>query len=104
MMKIVCLLGTILVTITMATNANAHSIQKEELVFKTVENEFKRVTSSELTPAVVEQILKEYPTSKLAAVYKNEKGQFKLIMVLQSGTRRTVYIDQYGRWFKPKLK
>ena len=66
------------------------------------DTEYKKVTSSELTPAVVEQILKEYPTSKLAAVYKNNKGQFKLIMVLQSGTRRTVYIDQYGRWFHPK--
>ena len=63
---------------------------------------FKKVDSSELTPVVVEQILKEYPTSKLAAVYKNSKGQFKLIMVLQSGSRRTVYIDQYGRWFKLK--
>ena len=63
---------------------------------------FKRVDSSELTPPVVEQILKEYPTSKLGAVYMNNKGQFKLIMVLQSGSRRTVYIDQYGRWFKPK--
>lgn len=65
-------------------------------------DEFKKVDSSELTPQVVEQILKEYPTSKLAAVYKNNKGQFKLIMVLQSGSQRTVYIDQYGRWFNPK--
>jgi len=66
--------------------------------------EFKKVDSSELTPPVVEEILKQYPTSKLAGVYKNNKGQFKLIMVLQSGTRRTVYIDQYGHWFKPKRK
>lgn len=65
-------------------------------------DEFKKVDSSELTPAVVEQILKEYPTSKLGAVYRNDKGHFKLIMVLQSGSRRTVYIDQYGRWFNPK--
>lgn len=67
-----------------------------------IKDEFKKVDSSELTPAVVEQILKEYPTSKLGGVYKNNKGQFKLIMVLQSGSRRTVYIDQYGRWFTPK--
>lgn len=65
-------------------------------------DEFKKVDSSELTPPVVEEILKQYPTSKLAGVYKNNKGQFKLIMVLQSGTRRTVYIDQYGNWFKKK--
>ena len=65
-------------------------------------DDFKKVDSSELTPEVVEQILKEYPTSKLAAVYKNSKNQFKLIMVLQSGTRRTVYIDSGGRWFNHK--
>jgi len=45
-------------------------------------DEYKRVNSSELTPPIIEQILKEYPTSKLGAVYKNDKGQFKLIMVI----------------------
>ncbi len=67
-----------------------------------VKDDYEKVDSSELTSAVVEQILKEYPTSKLGGVYKNSRGQFKLIMVLQSGSRRTVYIDQYGRWFTPK--
>ncbi|MEM8928592.1 MAG: hypothetical protein AAGC45_10340 [Bacteroidota bacterium] len=81
------------------SDANAYAIEKGTTI---TTDEFKRVDSSELTPAVVEQILKEYPTSKLGAVYKNNKGQFKLIMVLQSGSRRTVYIDQYGRWFTPK--
>ena len=61
---------------------------------------FKKVDSSELTPPVVEEILKQYPTSKLGGVYKNAEGKFKLIMVLQSGTRRTVYIDKYGNWLK----
>jgi hypothetical protein len=51
------------------------------------------VSASELTPPVIDELLKQYPTSKLAAVYRNDKGDFKLIMVLQSGTRRTVYID-----------
>ncbi len=61
-------------------------------------DEFKKVTSKELTPKVVEELLKEYPTSKLGGVYKNTKGEFKLVMVLKSGTRRTVYIDSYGNW------
>jgi len=65
-------------------------------------DEFKKVTSKELTPPVVEELLKQYPTSKLGAIYKNSKGEFKLIMVLKSGTRRTVYIDSYGNWFKKK--
>lgn len=78
---------------------NATAIQGIEIEVK---DEYKKVDSSELTPPVIEQILKEYPTSKLGAVYKNGKGHFKLIMVLQSGSRRTVYIDQYGRWFTPK--
>lgn len=63
-------------------------------------DQYVKIKSSELTPPVIEEILKQYPTSKLGAAYKNEKGDFKLIMVLQSGTRRTVYIDQYGNWMK----
>ena len=65
-----------------------------------INDEFKKVDSSELTPPVVEEILKQYPTSKLGGVYRNAEGKFKLIMVLQSGTRRTVYIDKYGNWLK----
>lgn len=64
--------------------------------------EYVKIKSSELTPPVVEEILKEYPTSKLGAAYKNDNGDFKLIMVLKSGTRRTVYIDKYGNWMTKK--
>jgi len=67
-----------------------------------ITDDFKKVSSQELTPPVIEELLKQYPTSKLGAVYKNSKGEFKLIMVLKSGTRRTVYIDAYGNWFKKK--
>lgn len=72
-----------------------------EVVLLTAE-EFKKVTSKELTPKVVEELLKEYPTSKLGGVYKNAKGEFKLIMVLASGARRTVYIDSNGNWFNKR--
>ena len=91
----------IILSVTSLSITTVNATNKEEIEI-TLSDEFKRVDSSHLTPAVVEQILKEYPTSKLGAVYKNNKGQFKLIMVLQSGSRRTVYIDQYGRWFTPK--
>ena len=90
-----------LFSIAILTGSNANTIVVENKTSE-LKDEYKKVDSSELTPAVVEQILKEYPTSKLAGVYKNSKGQFKLIMVLQSGARRTVYIDQYGRWFNLK--
>jgi len=93
----------ILVLFAFNLNAkNIETINEPIAIIKTFTDEFKKVNSSELTPPVVEEILKQYPTSKLAAVYKNSKNQFKLIMVLQSGTRRTVYIDSYGRWFKLK--
>lgn len=68
----------------------------------TINDEFVKIKSSELTSPVVEEILKQYPTSKLGAAYKNDKGEFKLIMVLKSGTRRTVYIDQHGNWINKK--
>ncbi|WP_419212866.1 hypothetical protein ACNR9Q_01750 [Maribacter sp. X9] len=67
-----------------------------------INDEFVKIKSSELTPPVIEEILKQYPTSKLGAAYKNDQGEFKLIMVLKSGTRRTVYIDQYGNWINKK--
>ncbi|MDT0606605.1 hypothetical protein [Croceitalea rosinachiae] len=82
----------------------ANSIKTDIFISATeiISDDFKKVDSSELTPPIIEEILKQYPTSKLAGVYKNDKNQFKLIMVLKSGTRRTVYIDSYGRWFKLK--
>ncbi len=96
------LLGTLFLILIKTVVVNAHHVDEPLHSYFVIEGEYKKVDSSELTPAVIEQILKEYPTSKLAAVYKNDKEQFKLIMVLQSGTRRTVYIDSSGRWFKPK--
>ena len=102
MKKRLLLLNATFFIVAVITNANARVTNQMDMTSVVKEGEFKKVDSSELTPAVVEQILKEYPTSKLAAVYKNDKGQFKLIMILPSGYSRTVYIDQYGRWFKPK--
>jgi hypothetical protein len=67
-----------------------------------ISDEFVKIESSELTPPVVEELLKQYPTSKLGAAYKNDQGEFKLVMVLKSGTRRTVYIDQFGNWINKK--
>lgn len=61
---------------------------------------YKKIDAKELPLPVVEALLKEYPTSKLSQAFRNHQDQFKLIMVLKSGTRRTVFIDAYGRWFK----
>lgn len=88
-------------TLLSASAGETKKGQRSESIMLLTE-EYKKVTSKELTPKVVEQLLKEYPTSKLGAVYQNSKGEFKLIMVLQSGSRRTVYIDQYGNWLNNK--
>lgn len=60
--------------------------------------EYKKIDSSELPPAVIQALLKDYPTSRLGQAFKNRYGKYKLVMVLKNGTRRTVYIDAYGRW------
>jgi hypothetical protein len=94
----------VLLAFGMMFSATAMSISKTvetEVVINTVD-EFVKIKSSELTPPVIEEILKQYPTSKLGGAYKNDKGEFKLIMVLKSGTRRTVYIDQHGNWINKK--
>ncbi|PIB38059.1 hypothetical protein [Maribacter sp. 4G9] len=95
---IICVVvfGTIL-------NTHANPCQMDKISkIEVINDDYERIPSSELTPAVVEEILKEYPTSKLGAAYRNSKGIFKLIMVLKSGTRRTVYIDPYGNWITKK--
>lgn len=84
-----------------ATAKTSSDVIKTEIVAVTAD-EFIKIKSSELTPPVIEEILKQYPTSKLGGAYKNDKGEFKLIMVLKSGTRKTVYIDQYGNWIIKK--
>lgn len=94
-----------LILVLFVVNVNANNTECDIVLSigeEIISEEFKKVDSSQLTPPVIEEILKQYPTSKLAAVYKNSKNQFKLVMVLKSGTRRTVYIDSYGRWFKLK--
>lgn len=78
------------------------NIKDKNLRAEVLNDDYERISSSELTPPVIEEILKQYPTSKLGAAYRNTEGEFKLIMVLKSGTRRTVYIDQYGNWIKKK--
>ncbi len=94
----------ILVALGSIINVSAKSVRntiETSTVFH-ISDEFVKIASSELTPPVVEELLKQYPTSKLGAAYKNDKGEFKLVMVLKSGTRRTVYIDQYGNWINKK--
>ncbi|SKB31555.1 hypothetical protein [Maribacter arcticus] len=94
----------VLLALGMMFNVTAMTVSNTveiEAVMNTVD-EYVKIKSNELTPPVIEEILKQYPTSKLGAAYKNDKGEFKLVMVLKSGTRRTVYIDQHGNWINKK--
>ncbi|MDC6404501.1 MULTISPECIES: hypothetical protein [Maribacter] len=91
------------ITVGLLGNTQAMPIQNNmDVQNVSISDDFEKIPSSELTPAVVEEILKEYPTSKLGAAYRNSKGIFKLVMVLKSGTRRTVYINPYGNWITNK--
>lgn len=95
----------LLVFLTLGITLNSTAMTGSNFIEKEIAintNEYVKIKSSELTPPVIEEILKQYPTSKLGGAYKNDRGEFKLIMVLKSGTRRTVYIDQYGNWINKK--
>ena len=90
---------TLGITLNSTAMTGSNFIENEVAI---ITDEYVKIKSSELTPPVIEEILKQYPTSKLGGAYKNDRGEFKLIMVLKSGTRRTVYIDQYGNWINKK--
>jgi hypothetical protein len=102
-MKKYILFSIVVFATIMSAHANSYQMEKVSKI-EIVNDDFEKIPSSELTPAVVEEILKEYPTSKLGAAYRNSKGIFKLVMVLKSGTRRTVYIDPYGNWITNKKR
>lgn len=87
------------VSVVGASEGTTIEINKEEIA---VTDNFKKIDAGELPPAVVESLIKDYPTSTLSEAYKNNQGKYKLIMVLKSGARKTVYIDAYGRWIKMK--
>ncbi|MEO9478195.1 MAG: hypothetical protein ABJO28_13325 [Maribacter dokdonensis] len=96
---------TLLVFLILGITLNSTAMTGSNFIEKEIAintDEYVKIKSSELTPPVIEEILKQYPTSKLGGAYKNDRGEFKLIMVLKSGTRRTVYIDQYGNWINKK--
>ncbi|GMN09798.1 hypothetical protein MTsPCn9_18410 [Croceitalea sp. MTPC9] len=99
MKKIFLFVITVMVWNISSANHDSVKTGAESIV---VIDEFKKIKSSELPSAVVDEILKEYPTSKLRQAYKNNKNTYKLVMVLSSGTARTVYIDSYGRWIQKK--
>ena len=95
----------LLVFLTLGITLNSTAMTGSNFIEKEIAintDEYVKIKSSELTPPVIEEILKQYPTSKLGGAYKNDRGEFKLIMVLKSSTRRTVYIDQYGNWINKK--
>ncbi|MDF4220541.1 hypothetical protein PXC01_03010 [Maribacter sp. M208] len=100
-MKNYALLVFLILGITLNSSAMTGSNFIEEEI-TIITDEYVKIKSSELTPPVIEEILKQYPTSKLGGAFKNDKGEFKLIMVLKSGTRKTVYIDQYGNWINKR--
>jgi|SRR5690606_14933398 len=61
---------------------------------------FKKINSGELPGAVIQSLIKDFPTSTLKSAYKNSKSQFKLQMVLESGKEMVVYTDILGHWLK----
>ena len=61
---------------------------------------FKKINSGELPGAVIQSLIKDFPTSTLRSAYKNSKSQFKLEMVLESGKEMVVFTDILGNWLK----
>lgn len=92
------------IAICLGTSAYAADFGKGHLneIEITNPDSFVKINSEELPAAVVESLIKDYPTSTLKQAYINSKGKYKLIMVLKSGAKRTVYIDAYGRWITMK--
>ena len=87
---------TYIVASTLETTPNGVTNELIKMPF----DGFKKINSGELPGAVIQSLIKDFPTSTLKSAYKNAKSQFKLEMVLESGKVMVVYIDVLGNWLK----
>lgn len=92
----ICIPATAISASTLTTPPNGVSNE----INRIPNDGFKKISSGELPGAVVQSLIKDFPTSTLKSAYKNSKSQFKLQMILESGRQMVVYTDILGNWLK----
>lgn len=65
-----------------------------------VAQDFKEIKPSELPKPVLEAVAKEFEGATVSKAYKNEKGEFKLVLATAEKANTTVYANSKGEWIK----
>ncbi|MCT8339541.1 hypothetical protein MG296_05715 [Flavobacteriaceae bacterium TK19130] len=62
--------------------------------------DFKEIKASELPQPVLESVGKDFEGATVSKAYKNEKGEYKLVLATEKMGEKTVYANAKGEWLK----
>ena len=65
-----------------------------------VVQDYKEIKVTELPKPVLEAVAKEFEGATVSKAYKNEKGEYKLVLATADKAKQTVYANSKGEWIK----
>ncbi|WP_116694249.1 hypothetical protein [Marixanthomonas spongiae] len=64
------------------------------------QEDYKEIKASELPKPVLEAVAKEFEGATVSKAYKNEQGEYKLVLATAGMAQKTVYANAQGEWIK----
>ncbi len=64
------------------------------------QDDFKQIKATELQKPVLEAVAKEFEGATVSKAYKNEQGEYKLVLATAEKAEQTVYANSKGEWIK----
>tara|TARA_R100000306_G_scaffold14034_1_gene16737 strand:- start:18037 stop:18366 length:330 start_codon:yes stop_codon:yes gene_type:complete len=62
--------------------------------------DYKEIKATELPKPVLEAVAKEFEGATVSKAYKNEKGEYKIVLATADKAEQTVYANSKGEWIK----
>lgn len=79
-------------------NATTPMISCAESQWEVLQQTFKAISVDEVPEAVLKALADDYPEWKLSQAYVNEKQEYKLEVIKNSGEQAALYADKDGNW------
>lgn len=94
------LIGTLTVTNAQSSVTAASTQDASTTLRAVVQDDYKEVKTSELPKAIHDAVAREFKGAAVSKAYKNDKGEFKLIVTTADGAKQTVRTNSKGEWLK----
>ena len=84
---------------TISTYATA-TIDADVVTTQVATQEYAEVSVSDLPQPVKEAVAKEFEGATISKAYKNDKGEYKLIVSTTNEKSKTLHVNSKGEWIK----